>query len=36
MYAGQLEAYTDALQAAGEKVVKRYVYYPISGLLVEI
>ena len=36
MYAGQLDAYRDALQAAGEKVVKRYVYYPISGLLVEL
>lgn len=36
MYAGQLDAYRDALQAAGEKVVKRYVYYPVSGLLVEL
>lgn len=35
-YAGQLDAYTNALQAAGEKVVKRYVYYPVSGLLVEL
>lgn len=35
-YAGQLDAYTDALLAAGEKVVKRYVYYPVSGLLVEL
>lgn len=35
-YAGQLDAYTDALQAAGEKVQKRYVYYPVSGLLVEL
>lgn len=35
-YAGQLDAYTDALQASGEKVVKRYVCYPVSGLLVEL
>ena len=35
-YAGQLDAYKDALLAAGEKVVKRYVYYPVSGLLVEL
>lgn len=36
LYAGQLDAYTDALEAAGEKVLHRYVYYPVSGLLVEI
>ena len=36
IYAGQLDAYTDALQAAGEKVIKRYVYYPVGGLLVEL
>lgn len=35
-YAGQLNAYADAMSAAGEKVLKRYVYYPVSGLLVEI
>ncbi|MBO7497077.1 MAG: UvrD-helicase domain-containing protein [Salinivirgaceae bacterium] len=35
-YAGQLDAYTNALVAAGEKVIKRYIYYPVSGLLVEI
>ena len=35
-YAGQLDAYTAALEAAGEKVVKRYIYYPVSGLLVEV
>lgn len=35
-YAGQLDAYQDALEAAGEKVVKRYIYYPVSGLLVEV
>lgn len=35
-YAGQLDAYTDALQAAGENVIKRYIYYPVSGLLAEV
>ena len=35
-YAGQLDAYQDALEDAGEKVVKRYIYYPVSGLLVEV
>ncbi len=36
LYAGQLDAYTDALEAAGEKVIKRFIYYPVSGLLCEI
>ena len=31
-YAGQLDAYHDALEAAGENVIKRYIYYPVSGL----
>ena len=35
-YAGQLDAYTAALEAAGEKVIKRFIYYPVSGLLCEI
>ncbi len=35
-YAGQLDAYQDALEAAGEKVIKRYIYYPVSGLLAEV
>lgn len=35
-YAGQLNAYQDALEAAGEKVLQRYIYYPVNGLLVEI
>ncbi len=35
-YAGQLEAYTHALEAAGEKVLKRLIYYPVSGQLCEI
>ena len=34
-YAGQLDAYQDALEAAGEKVIKRYIYYPVSGMLCE-
>ena len=36
LYAGQLNAYTDALEAAGENVIKRYIYYPVSGMLCEI
>ena len=35
-YCGQLDAYTDALTAAGETVLARYIYYPVSSLLVEI
>jgi hypothetical protein len=35
-YAGQLDAYTYALEAAGEKVIKRFIYYPISGMVCEI
>ncbi len=35
-YAGQLDTYEDALVESGEKVIKRYIYYPVSGLLVEI
>ena len=35
-YAGQLNAYQDALEDAGEKVLQRYIYYPVNGLLVEI
>lgn len=33
-YAGQLDAYTDALNADNENVIARYVFYPVSGLLV--
>ena len=36
LYAGQLDAYTEALEAAGEQVIKRLIYYPVSGLLCEI
>lgn len=35
-YAGQLDAYQDALEKAGERVLKRYIYYPVSGLLTEL
>jgi len=35
-YAGQLNAYANALEANGEKVIKRFIYYPVSGMLVEI
>lgn len=35
-FAGQLDAYTDALEAAGENVIKRFIYYPVSGTLCEI
>ena len=35
-YAGQLDAYSDALEAAGEKVINRFIYYPVSGMLCEI
>lgn len=36
LYAGQLDAYSAALTAAGEEVLARYIYYPVSGLLVSI
>ena len=35
-YAGQLDSYTKALEAAGNNVLKRYIYYPVTGMLVEI
>ena len=35
-YAGQLDAYEDALTAAGEKVIKRLIYFPVNGNLVEV
>ena len=35
-YAGQLNAYANALEASGEKVLKRFIYYPVNGMLVEI
>lgn len=35
-YAGQLNAYATALEANGEKVIKRFIYYPVSGMVVAI
>jgi ATP-dependent exoDNAse (exonuclease V) beta subunit len=35
-YAGQLDAYEDALTAAGEKIIARLVYYPVNGNLVQV
>jgi hypothetical protein len=35
-YAGQLDAYEDALTAVGEKVIKRLIYYPVNGNVVEV
>ena len=35
-YAGQLNAYATALEAAGEKVIKRFIYYPVNGMICEI
>ncbi len=36
LYAGQLDAYTDALMQAGCTAQYRYIYYPVNGLLAEI
>ena len=36
LYAGQLNSYEEALTAAGEKVLARYIYYPVAGLLAQI
>ena len=35
-YAGQLDAYQDALEAAGEQVIGRYIYFPVAGLIAEV
>ena len=35
-YAGQLGCYNAALSAAGESVLRRYLFYPVSGLIVEL
>lgn len=35
-YAGQLDAYHDALEAAGESVLKRFIYYPVNGIIAEV
>ena len=36
LYGGQLGVYASALEAAGEKVIARYIYYPVSGLLMQL
>lgn len=36
LYSGQLDAYQDALEADGKNVIARYIYYPVSGLMVEV
>lgn len=35
-YKGQFDCYTQALEAAGEKVLARFVYYPVSGMIVQV
>ncbi|GAA6529378.1 hypothetical protein LPYR103PRE_13510 [Segatella asaccharophila] len=35
-YNGQFDYYTNALKAAGENVIARFVYYPVTGMLVKI
>ena len=35
-YAGQLNAYATAHEANCEKVIKRIIYYPVSGMVVDI
>lgn len=35
-YKGQFDCYTHVLEIANEKVLARYVYYPVSGMLVQI
>ncbi len=35
-YAGQLNAYAEALEAAGENVTAKLIYYPVSGMVVKI
>lgn len=36
LYGGQLDCYRLALQNSGHRVVATYVYYPVSGLIVEL
>ena len=36
IYAGQLDVYSDALEAANAKVLSRWIFYPVIGLLVEV
>ena len=35
-YSGQFQCYQKALEAAGETVIARLVYYPVGGLVVEL
>ena len=35
-YAGQLDTYQNALEADGNKVIARLIYYPVTGMVVEI
>lgn len=35
-YAGQLDAYTDALNASDYPVLARYIYYPVAGIIAEL
>ena len=35
-YGGQICTYREALEAAGETVLKTFLYYHVSGLLVEL
>ncbi len=36
IYAGQLDVYSDALEAANAVVLSRWIFYPVIGLLVEV
>ena len=36
LYAGQLQTYSEALASAGEIVLCRLLYYPVSGLICEL
>ncbi len=36
IYAGQLDVYADALEAASAAVLSRWIFYPVIGLLVEV
>ncbi len=35
-YAGQQNLYAEALEAAGERVIAKYLYYPVSGLVIKL
>ena len=35
-YKGQIECYEQALVAAGKKVLGKYLYYPMVGVLVKM